>query len=407
MRGKSDIEGWFMKQTKIMLEDAITYQNYFNELKECNKSVNYKYSVQEYDAECVSYITKTIQSILAGNIPYVKTMKPITIVERGKKRTITPIDISDRITQKVLCDKVLIPSISPHLIYDNGASVKGKGTEFARKRINTFLEKAKREYGWDNVYALVFDFKSYFDSISHEQCYRILKKYIYDERLVNLTIGIIESYKLQSIKNIENPIHREKALQKLNNHEGVGICLGSQISQIMAISVPNDFDHYIKDVLHLKYYERYMDDGVILFNDKKKLLEYKNLLSAYAKGIGLQFNEKKTYIVKATKGFTFLKIKYHIDPKGKTVKQLVRSGIVRERRKLKKFEAKVAEGKMSLDDVYNNIQSWNAHSKIAKAYHTTKTMFDLYDKKFGGYKITRKYFKEHPEEKRKRKVVRL
>lgn len=396
-----------MQKIKILLEDVITYTNYFEALKNCNKDVNYKYSVQAYNGNCGFYITKTINNILSGNIPYVKDIKPVTIYERGKKRTITPIDISDRITQKVLCDKVLIPSICNHLIYDNGASMKGKGTDFARKRINTFIEKAKKEYGSDNIYAFVFDFKSYFDSIPHSQCYKILQKYLYDERLVDLTTGIIESYKLRDINKIENPEQRQKAIEKLYNHEDIGICLGSQISQIMAVAVPNDFDHYIKDVLKIKYYVRYMDDGVILFNDKKKLLEFQKLLSDYVRKIGLRFNNKKTYIVKVTKGFTFLKIKYNVNKNGQTIKRLVKSGIVRERRKITKFESKINEGKMSYNDVYNNIQSWNAHSKLAKSYKTTKTIFALYDKKYNGYKMTQKYYKEHPDEIRKRKVVRV
>ena len=396
-----------MNKYTIRLEDVITYQNYFQALKECNKAVNYKFSVQEYDFNCVQNITNTINAIKSGHIPNVKSINPVVIFERGKQRIITPIDISDRITQKVICDNVLIPSICSHLIYDNGASMKGKGTDFARKRVNEFLEKAKREYGAENVYVLTFDFKSYFDSIPHEQCYRVLKKYISDKRLVDLTIGIIESYKLRSIMSIESEKQRERALKKLYNHQERGICLGSQISQIMAVAVPNEFDHYIKDKLKIKYYERYMDDGVIILNDKKRLLNIKDELSEVAKKYRLNFNHKKTLIVKASKGFTFLKIKYHINPKGQTVKRLVRSGIVRERKRLKKFREKVSDNKMTLQDVYNNMQSWNAHAKLAKCFLITKTMFNLYDNYFGGYKMTRKYYRNHPNEKRRKKVVRI
>ena len=150
-----------------------------------------------------------------------------------------------------------------------------------------------------------------------------------------------------------------------------------------------------------------MDDGVIILNNKKKLLKIKNILEKLAKQYGLTFNSKKTYVTKLTKGFTFLKVKYRVSKEGKTIKRLVRSGIVRERRKLKRFTEKVENNEMTLDDVYNNIQSWNAHSKIAKSSHTVKSMFKLYNDLYGGYRMTYKYYKEHPEVKRKRKVVRL
>ena len=61
------------------------------------------------------------------------------------------------------------------------------------------------------------------------------------------------------------------------------------------------------------------------------------------------------------------------------------------RRKLKKFVHLVKEGKMLLNDVYNSIQSWLAHSMLAKSFHARKRMLDLYDKLFGGYRLTKKW----------------
>lgn len=397
-----------MKKYNITFDEVITYDNYYKALKSCNKDVNYKYSVQNYDIHCAEYITDTIRFVQNGGIPKVKDVNPVVIYERGKRRIITPIDIMDRITQKVLCDNVLMPSIVPHLIYDNGASMEGKGTEFARRRVEGFIEDTKRKYNIDDLYVLVFDFKSYFDSIPHSQCYRVLGEYIADERLKRLTIGIIESYKFHDVKKITDPEEKRIQIERIHNHEGIGICLGSQISQIMAVAVPNRFDHLIKDKYRMKYYERYMDDGVIISNSKTQLLELMEILSAEAEKYGLHFNKKKTRVVKMTRGFTFLKVKYGIDSDGKTTKQLVRSGIVRERRKMKSLAERIEQGKANQDDAYNNTQSWIGHSKVAKSYKTVKTMLRLYDDKFDGYKITRKYFRKHPEEgKGKRKVVRL
>ena len=391
---------------QITLEEVITYRNFFTALRDCNHTVSFKLSVQKYNAMAANIIAQDIKAIRKGKIPEVTNTKQIIIFERGKKRIITPIDIRDRVIQKVLCEKVLIPSITPHLIYDNGASLAGKGTDFARKCLNQFLEKAKREYGADKVYALLFDFRNYFDSIPHRECYRVLKKYVSDERLVNLIIGIIESYKLKDIDSIEDREEKEAAINRLNRHEWTGICLGSQISQIMAVTVPNDFDHFIKEKLRMKYYLRYMDDGIILYNDKAHLMEIMRTLKAEAVKYGLKLHDRKTYITKATKGFTFLKIKYRFDG-NRTVKRLTRPGITRERRRLKAFAVKVRDGSMTIEDVYNNMQSWNAHSAAAKCYTTTKAMFKLYDQKFGGYGMTRKYYREHPDIKRKRKVVRI
>ena len=135
---------------KGKLEDVITFENYFRALKECNRNVNYKLSVQEYNATCVEKISNTINLILSGKIPNVSNSNQIVIFERGKKRIITPIDISDRITQKVLCDNVLVPAICKHLIYDNGASQKDKGFIFALYRVKDKLQEYYRKYGKGN-----------------------------------------------------------------------------------------------------------------------------------------------------------------------------------------------------------------------------------------------------------------
>lgn len=387
------------------LDTVITTQNYVDALHICNKGVSYKNSVQKYNIYSVMNITDTINTIKNGEIPKVGHIHKVSIRERGKERTITPIKIDDRITQRVICDNSLVPLITPKLIYDNGASLKGKGTDFARNRMNEHIEMAKRKFG-NEFYALIFDFKSFFDSIPHSCCYRVLDDLLEDKQLRDLIIGIIESYQLQEIQTIQNKDEREKELSRLYNHERIGICLGSQISQLMALVVPNAFDHYIKDTLRIKHYVRYMDDGVILHSDKKYLLHVKELLSEVAAKYGLRFNDKKTMVVKISKGFVFLKVHYRVTKNGKTIKTLVRSGTVRMRRKLKKYKTKVDKGEMTLDDVYSSMQSWLDHAMIAKSYHTRKSMLKLYDDLFGGYKITRKYFKANPNEKRNKKLKR-
>ena len=388
----------------ISLEEAITYQNFYNALKKCNDDVSYKFSVQEYDLNCATYIHDSITSILNGEIPYVRKVLRIIIKERGKERIITPIYIGDRVIQKVLCDNVLIPSIMPHLIYDNGASIKGKGVDFARQRVDKFIEDAKRHYGVDNIYIVSFDVKSYFDTIPHALCKHVLDRYIYDDRISRLVMGIIESYHLAEIKELEiDDDERNVMIDDLFAHKCNGICLGSQISQIMAGAVLNEFDHYIKDILRVKYYERYMDDGLIICKSKQEANELLDKLHVCIESLGLQFNRKKTRVIKASKGFEFLKVKYTIKSDSKTVKRLNHRGIAVQKRKLRSFRDKVDNGRMTLDDVYNSMQSWLSHSKVAKnSYKSVKSVLDLYDDLFGGYKLTKKYFKAHPEVKKKK-----
>lgn len=390
--------------TAITLENVITVSNYVDALKECRKTVGYKFSVQNYIRHGIHNIAYTVNTIRSGRIPNVRNTEKVYITERGHRRVITPIRIEDRVTQRVLCDFALVPLVEKKMIYDNGASTKGKGTEFSRRRLNQHLENAKRRWGADNVYALKFDFKSFFASIPHAQCYRVLDELFEDKRLRDLIMGIIESYQKADIQKIEDPVLRSKELKSLYNHEKRGICLGSQISQILALIIPNNFDHFIKDKLGLKFYVRHMDDGIILLNDKERLKKIRTLLEREASKYGLTLNSKKTCIVKLTKGVTFLKVRYRIAGK-RTVKTLHKSGIVRMRRKLKKFTGLVERKRMQAEDVYASIQSWLTHAKAARTYRAVCTMLRNYDNRFGGYRITRRYWRIHRDLKRKRKVA--
>lgn len=366
-------------------------QHYVDALGKCRKGVTWKGSVQVYTQHFLEAINEAREaSLIDERLPALTSTKRIELFERGKHREIVPITIHDRMIQRVLCDYALVPRLQPTLIYDNGASMKGKGVDFTRQRMDKHLRKAIREYGTD-FYALTFDFKSFFDSIPHQTCLKVLYKYFTDKRIIGLTLAIIRSYQLSMLEHIKDIDERERMRTIIQNNQSIGICLGSQVSQIMALAVPSMLDHHIKDQLGVKHYIRYMDDGIILSDDKEFLHQLYAIMRSICDELGLRFNDKKTKIVPVSKGFTFLKVQYRVLPTGKVLKRLTRAGTVRMRRKLKKFKHLVDEGKMTMDDVYNSIQSWYAHASIANSYKTRRSMLRLYNDLFDGYKMTKKY----------------
>lgn len=377
-------------KNQYSFENVFTMQHFFACLPKCTKNVGWKASVQNYMWTCVSKITKDYQKIQTGELPKPVSDRDVVIYERGKRRIITPIHIRDRITQKVLCDFALVPILSKSLIYDNGASLQGKGVDFTRRRIMKHLQSAIKKWGND-FYILTFDFKDFFNSVPHSTCRKILTKYILDERLVEFTMEVIKSPYRTKILKIADLSEREEELARLDNDEMHGICLGSQVSQIMALIIANDIDHHIKDEMRYKEYCRYMDDGIIFARTKEELHELYSDIQQVCTRLGLIFNEKKTCVIKARKGFTFLKVRDYVTDSNKIVRKLTRPGIVRMRRKLKRFAPKVQEGTMTLDNVYDSMQSWLAHSAVAQSYRTRREMLKLYDELFNGYKITKKY----------------
>lgn len=347
------------------IENVLKMQNFIAALSKCNKGVLWKGSVQKYNRYAIQNMYTTIKSIKDGKLPELTNTNRIHLYERGKERIIVPITIEDRMVQRVLCDNAIVPASMSHLIYDNGASTKNKGIDFARKRIYRHLKEAIREYNTD-FYILTFDFKSFFDSIPHSTCRYVLDKYMYNEPLKNLIIEIIKSY--------------------YKNGETTGICLGSQVSQLMALVVPNELDHYIKDKMRVRHYIRYMDDGVIISNDKEFLKQLYIGMCKIVKQLGLNFNTRKTHIVKASRGFVFLKTKYHITKTGNIICRPVRKNIVRMRRKIKKFVNFIKNGVRTVKEFHDSFQSWLSHLKHVKHRRTLRSMCKYINKSMG-YKL--------------------
>ncbi len=369
---------------------VITTQHFIEALVKCRKGVSWKGSVQIYTQNAITEISCVRGLLAMGTLPPLTSIKRIVLYERGKKRIIVPITIKDRMVQRVLCDHALVPVLRDTLIYDNGASLKDKGVEFTRGRMMHHIKEAIKEYGCD-FYVLTFDFKSFFDSIPHKTCLDVLNENFNDKYIKGLTMAIIKSYQKSAIKHIKSASVRREQEKLLEKNLTKGICLGSQISQIMALAVPGKLDHYIKDRRGVKHYIRYMDDGVVFSDNKQFLHELYQEMRVVCDQLGLVFNEKKTRIVKITKGFTFMKVRYRVTPSGKIIRTLAKSGTIRMRRKLKKFRRLVDNRAMTLDDVYNSIQSWVAHSRVAMSYRTVRRMMKLYNDLFGGYKLTKKY----------------
>lgn len=256
-----------------------------------------------------------------------------------------------------LCDYALVPMIGRTFIYDNGASMKYKGYTFAIKRVCQHLREHYRKYGTDG-YVLLFDFSKFFDRVSHKVINGILNKEFSDARLLKITKHLIDAF------------------------GEVGMGLGSQISQVLALASANKLDHYIKEQCHIKGYGRYMDDGYLLHPSKEYLKKCLAGIKAICAELEITLNEKKTQIVKLSHGFTYLKVRFFLLPTGRIVRKIYHRSVTKMRQKMKKFCRLLNEGIMTFEDVYASWQSWKAYALNFNAYHTIQNMGHLFDELF-------------------------
>ena len=366
-----------------------------NAFRESKKGTSWKESVQRYEMNLLRNINQTQKEIANGTYEQ-KDFYEFPLNERGKTRHIKSMHISDRVVQRSVCDNVLVPELERYLIYDNGASMKGRGIHFARKRLSTHLHKYFRKNGSNEGYILLIDFTKFFDNICHEPLVKEMRSKIGNDETMNFVAKFIDTFRIDvsymtdeeyagCLKTIYNAleyaeIDKSKLTGEKYMKKSVGI--GSQISQISGVFYPTRIDTYCKVVKSLKYYGRYMDDIYIIHRDKEYLKELLTQIQKMCDELGLFINPKKTQIIKLSKGFTFLKIKYILTDTGKVVERISRDGITRMRRKLKKLRKKLDAGEVAFEDIRCAYASWRGDKKHYDSYTTLKNMDKLFNELF-------------------------
>lgn len=125
------------------------------------KGVKWKESIQYYDYNLIERIFKLISDLETYTYKIGKTYE-FDLDERGKKRHIKAPAVNDRVVHHVLCDDILMPILLKYLIFDNGASIKHKGLDFARNRFTEHLHKYWKNHQTNEGYILLIDFSKFF-----------------------------------------------------------------------------------------------------------------------------------------------------------------------------------------------------------------------------------------------------
>ena len=354
------------------------------------KNSDWKSSVQKYGMNALLNIFHTQRELRAGEyrqMPFVE----FTLHERGKTRRIKSLHIRDRVIQRALCDQVLIPVLTPSLTYDNGASIKGKGITFTRNRFKAHLEKFYRKYGLDG-YVLKLDFSKYFDNIDHAKVKALIAEKVDDPLAMRLVSDLIDSFRLDVSALTDNEREKLKTtpvnlLTMPRSEEGAhmlnrSVGIGSQISQVIGIYLPNKIDNFVISTPGVFSHDRYMDDSMTLAHDKGVLLKVLESVRALAKQLGIFINERKTAIIPLRAGFTFLQIRYQIFKGGRIVKKLNPQAFYREQRKLRVYAGMLAAKRLNHRDVATFVQSWYGNAKNFNNHRKLRKTIGVYNKLF-------------------------
>lgn len=330
------------------LREVFTYHNLYAAGKQCCNAVRWKNSTQRFELHLFSGTAQRRKLLLENKwkpCAYVH----FTISERGKTRPIDAPRIQDRQVHKVFTQKVLLPLYLPEMIWNNGASLPGKGFEFSKGELRNDLRYHFRRYGRDGNVILI-DFKQFFPSVSHEMIFVRHKKLLLNNEMRELGDSIVNTVP-----------------------GGKGLPLGVEPSQAEMIAFPSALDNYIKCQLSIKCAGHYMDDYYVIVPpdlDAKKIM---NLIVEKAESLHLTVNRNKSRIVPLTKPFRYCKAKYRITDTGRIVVNGNRDSVKRARRKIKSFYHKIQANEMTYEDLWTSVhgmldyfECYNDHNRVLK-----------------------------------------
>lgn len=334
------------------VERVIGFDPLYESMHKCRKGVLWKDSTASFylnGIERTLYLCKRLHDGTYKARPPIRFM-----VTSPKPREIASIAFCDRVYQRSLNDNIVYPVMSNSFIYDNYACQKGKGTDAARNRLKEFLHRYFRKHG-SVGYVSQFDIHGYYPNMNHVVTEDLFKKKLSPEIFAMVHRILTEQY------------------------EGdYGYNPGSQLIQIAGISILDGFDHYVKEQLHAKLYIRYMDDFLIISDDKEYLKYCQSRMEQYLMGIGFTLNMKKTKIYPLSKGIEFLGFRYLLTDTGKVVMTIKSENVKRERRKLRRLVARSKRGCLPREKVDESYKAWRNHASKGNSFKLLQRMDGFY-----------------------------
>ncbi len=262
-----------------------------------------------------------------------------------KERIIKASEYRDRVVHQWYVECFIKPYFVPQFIGNTYAGIEGRGMHKASKDVQKGMRKAKKK--WNDYYILKMDISKYFQNIDKRILWDILKRKIKDKKLLWLTREIL-----------------------LSTEGLIGLPLGNYTSQMFANIYLNELDKFIKHNLKCEFYYRYMDDMIILCEDKNIAKECLNRIVTFLKeNLKLTLNSK-TRIFKDIQGVNFCG--YKINEKRMKIRHTSKC---RMKRKLKKYTRLLKEDRITLPEIQRSIAGWLGYVKHADSYNLRKSMF--------------------------------
>ena len=272
-----------MQKYQGLFERFITFENQYNGYRLARKEKRFKPEVLRYSADLEANLYDGITKLKN------KTLKIDGIHEFfeyfPKKRIITAWPFRYRVINCAAYN-ILWPIYSKGFYEHSYGSIPGKGTVAACYQIQQWMKQARAT--GKNVWVGKADVAKFFFRIPHEIQLRELGKPIDDPDMM----WFLETCIAGDGRPTGLPLEFSDpgAVERIF---GIGMPVGSLISQMTANVVLNPVDHYLKRVVKIPKLVRYMDDSLLMGESKQQVWDALGMMDEYLRNhMGLQLNHK-------------------------------------------------------------------------------------------------------------------
>ncbi len=285
------------------------FQAYFG----CRRTKRNTHNALKFEVDYEANLFQLKEEIESGD--YYPGRSIAFIVNKPVKREIFAADFKDRIVHHWLINK-LNPLFENLFIPNSFACRVGKGTHYGVQRADSFIKACSRQYTAD-CYILKLDVQGFFMHINRKVLFTMLERfihqhYVHSDKALVLEIArkIIFNNPTQNCivkgdKNGWEGLPKNKSL--FHSPQDCGLPIGNLTSQVFANFYMHAFDAYVTKDLGLRNYGRYVDDFIIVHQDKSYLKSLIPQLSNFMQcSLQLTLHPKKIYLQHYSKGVKFL-----------------------------------------------------------------------------------------------------
>ena len=175
------------KRINNVFQKQITFTKLLEAHQKTKKGKRFKKQVIEFEMDLETNLLQIGRDLKNANYKFSKYFE-FTIYE-PKERKIKTLSYRDRVVQTWYVENFLKPYFLSQFIPDSYACIEGKGTHKAVNKMQTYLQKASREY--EETWVLKCDIRKFFFNVDREILFKIIKRKIKDKEFLKFTRQII------------------------------------------------------------------------------------------------------------------------------------------------------------------------------------------------------------------------